>query len=63
MWLAGGLAVVAACVVVVAVAFLEDDRRTVTPVRRGHVSASEPRTLLLGGTKQQLVGFCALYWG
>lgn len=43
MWLAGGLAVVAACVVVVAVAFLEDDRRTVTPVRRGHVSASELR--------------------
>lgn len=47
MWLAGGLAVLAAAVVVVAVAFLEDPGRAGTPSRRGTVTADELRAPVL----------------
>lgn len=48
MWLAGGLAVVAAGVVLVALAFLEDDsRRTPRPRRRGTITADELRSVEL----------------
>ena len=43
MWLAGGLAVVAAGIVVVALAFFEDGRRRVRPSHRGTVTAQELR--------------------
>ena len=43
MWLAGGLAVLASAVVVVAVAFLEDPDRAGAPTRRGTVTAHELR--------------------
>jgi DivIVA domain-containing protein len=43
MWLAGGLAVVAAGIVVVALAFLEGGPRVLPPVRHGTVTIDELR--------------------
>ncbi len=43
MWLAGGLAVVAGGVLVVALAFLEDETRRMLPTSRGIVTAEELR--------------------
>lgn len=43
MWLAGGLAVVVAGVLVVVLAFLEDERRRTVPSRRGTVTPEELR--------------------
>lgn len=43
MWLAGGLAVVAAGVVLIALAFVEDPRRVSAPSRRGTVTVEDLR--------------------
>lgn len=43
MWLAGGVAVVAAGVLVIALAFLEDESRRTVPSRRGTTTPDELR--------------------